>query len=67
MAIIDVTLLEGRPQEVKDRVMARLTQVLVEELGAKPHQVRVVLREVRAGCYAVAGQAVWPQPPGDPS
>lgn len=67
MAIIDVTLLEGRSQAVKDRVMARLTQVLVEELGAKPTQVRVVLREVRAGCYAVAGQPVWPPAAQDPS
>lgn len=66
MAIVDVTLLEGRSQAVKDRVMARLTQVLVEELGAKPAQVRVVLREVRPGCYAVAGQAVWPPPPEEP-
>lgn len=62
MAIIDVTILEGRSQEVKNRVMARLTEVLVEELGAKPAQVRVVLREVRGGAYAVAGQPVWPEP-----
>jgi len=61
MAIIDVTILEGRSQEVKNRVMARLTEVLVEELGAKPAQVRVVLREVRGGAYAVAGQPVWPE------
>jgi 4-oxalocrotonate tautomerase len=62
MAIIDVTILEGRSQDVKNRVMARLTEVLVEELGAKPAQVRVVLREVRGGAYAVAGQPVWPDP-----
>jgi len=63
MAIIDVTLLEGRSLEVKKRVIARLTQVLVEELDAKPTQVRVVLREIRPGCYGVAGEAVWPEPP----
>ena len=62
MAIIDVTILEGRSQDVKNRVMARLTEVLVEELGAKPAQVRVVLRDVRGGAYAVAGQPVWPDP-----
>lgn len=62
MAIIDVTILEGRSQELKNRVMARLTDVLVEELGAKPTQVRVVLREVRAGDYAVAGKPVSPEP-----
>jgi 4-oxalocrotonate tautomerase len=58
MAIIDVTLHEGRPLDVKERIMMRLTQVLVEEIGAQPHQVRVVLREVKRENYAVGGKAV---------
>ena len=58
MAIIDVTLHEGRPREVKERIMMRLTQVLIEEIGAQPHQVRVVLREVKRENYAVGGKTV---------
>ena len=58
MAIIDVTLHEGRPLDVKERIMMRLTQVLVEEIGAQPHQVRVVLREVKRENYAVGGKTV---------
>ena len=58
MAIIDVTLHEGRPRDVKDRIMMRLTQVLIEEIGAQPHQVRVVLREVKRENYAVGGKPV---------
>ncbi|HLL58842.1 MAG TPA: tautomerase family protein [Allosphingosinicella sp.] len=58
MAIIDVTLHEGRPRDVKERIMMRLTQVLIEEIGAQPHQVRVVLREVKRENYAVGGKPV---------
>jgi 4-oxalocrotonate tautomerase len=58
MAIIDVTLHEGRPRDVKERIMMRLTQVLIEEIGAQPHQVRVVLREVKRENYAVGGKTV---------
>ncbi len=58
MAIIDVTLHEGRPPDVKERIMMRLTQVLIEEIGAQPHQVRVVLREVKRENYAVGGKPV---------
>ncbi len=58
MAIIDVTLHEGRPHDVKERIMMRLTQVLIEEIGAQPHQVRVVLREVKRENYAVGGKPV---------
>jgi 4-oxalocrotonate tautomerase len=58
MAIIDVTLHEGRPRDVKERIMMRLTQVLIEEIGAQPHQVRVVLREVKRENYGVGGKPV---------
>ena len=58
MAIIEVTLHEGRPRDVKERIMMRLTQVLIEEIGAQPHQVRVVLREVKRENYAVGGKTV---------
>lgn len=58
MAIVDVTILEGRPKAVKERLIEGITTVLIEELEAKPHQVRVVIREVPRGNYAVAGKPV---------
>jgi 4-oxalocrotonate tautomerase family enzyme len=39
-----------------------LTAVVVQLLGAKPEQVRVVIREVRSGGYGVAGRAVYLSP-----
>jgi 4-oxalocrotonate tautomerase len=59
MAIINVTIIEGRPQAVKDDLIARLTDAVVVSLGARPEQVRVVISEVKDGSYGVAGKAVW--------
>jgi 4-oxalocrotonate tautomerase len=63
MAILDLTIIEGRDQAVKEALIRRLTEVIVEVLEAQPHQVRVVIREVRDGAYGVAGKAVWLNPP----
>ena len=59
MAIVDLTIIEGRSQETKDELIRRLTDVLVTTLDARPEQVRVVIREVRNGAYGVAGKAVY--------
>ena len=59
MAIVDLTIIEGRSQETKDELIRRLTEVLVTTLDARPEQVRVVIREVRNGAYGVAGRAVY--------
>lgn len=59
MAIVDVTIIEGRSQDVKDDLIRRMTEVVVNTLGAKPEQVRVIIREVKNGAYGVAGKAVY--------
>lgn len=59
MAIVSVTIIEGRDRETKAALMARLTEAVVDTLGAEPRQVRVVIHEVRDGDYAVAGQPVF--------
>lgn len=61
MAIVTVTIIEGRDQDTKAALMARLTDAVVEVLDAKPQQVRVVLHEVKDGAYAVAGNPVFLQ------
>jgi len=60
MAIVSITIIEGRDRETKNRLMARLTEAVVDTLDAKPQQVRVVINEVGAGDYAVAGKPVFP-------
>ena len=59
MAIVNITLIEGRETDVKERLIAGVTEVLVKELDAKPEQVRVVISEVADGCYGVAGKAIY--------
>ncbi len=58
MAIVTVMIHEGRSQEVKDRLLAALTEAVVQSLGIEPRQVRVVIQDVPRGNYAVAGKAV---------
>lgn len=58
MAIVSVTIIEGRTPEVKHDLMAKLTDAVVDVLGAKPGQVRVFINEVRDGDYSVGGKPV---------
>ncbi len=58
MAIVSVTIIEGRDSDVKQALMARLTDAVVEVLGAEPRQVRVFVNEVKDGDYAVGGTPV---------
>lgn len=62
MAIVTVTILEGRSQEQLDRLHKALAEAVMRELGAKPHQVRTVIHEVPPGAYAVGGVTVGPLP-----
>ena len=59
MAIVEVTIIEGRDQATKNALMAKLTDAVVETLNAEPRQVRVVINEVRDGAYAVGGKPVF--------
>ncbi|MDE0113084.1 MAG: 2-hydroxymuconate tautomerase family protein [Albidovulum sp.] len=58
MAIVKVTILEGRDLETKNRLIKSLTTAVIDTLGAEPQQVRVVINEVKEGNYGVAGRAV---------
>ena len=59
MAIVNITIIEGRSQETKNKLMTRLTDAVVETLDASPGQVRIVINEVKDGAYAVAGNPVF--------
>ncbi len=55
MPLVRVTLIEGRDQSVKRRLIARLTDAVVETTGADPAAVRVILDEVPAAHWGVGG------------
>lgn len=59
MAIVSITIIEGRDRDTKNRLIERLTAAVVDTLDAEPRQVRVVINEVGDGDYAVAGKPVF--------
>jgi 4-oxalocrotonate tautomerase len=55
MPIVNVQLLEGRPLEVKERLIAELTRTVAEVLGSPPPAIRVLLTEVPPAHWGVGG------------
>lgn len=55
MPIINVTLIEGRPSEKKEGLIKELTEAAVRALDAPVQSVRVILNEVPAEHFGVAG------------
>lgn len=58
MAVVTLTIFEGRSDEIKSRLIEALTDAVVNELPAKPEHVRVILHEVPVANYGVAGKTV---------
>jgi 4-oxalocrotonate tautomerase len=55
MPILSVQLIAGRPPELKERLIAELTQTAVDVLDVPAQSVRVILTEVPAEHWGVAG------------
>lgn len=55
MPLIQVTMLEGRTPDQKRKIAKRITDVLVEEAGAKREAIVVTFVEVSKESYASGG------------
>lgn len=55
MPIVEITLIEGRTDEAKRRLIAKVTDAVVEAIEAPIQSVRVILREIPAAHFGVAG------------
>jgi 4-oxalocrotonate tautomerase len=55
MPIIDVSLLAGRSEETKRDLIRELTDAAERVLGVRREGIRVLLREVSAAHWGVAG------------
>lgn len=55
MPIIQVTLIEGRTTDQKRALASQLTAAACESLGSSPESVRVIVYEVGAEDFSVAG------------
>ena len=58
MAVVTLTIFEGRNDETKARLIKALTEAVVTELPAKPEHVRVIIHDVQVANYGVAGRTV---------
>lgn len=55
MPIVEVTLIEARSADAKRHPVAKVTAAIVEAIGAPREAVRVILREILALHFGVAG------------
>ena len=58
MAVVTLTIFEGRNDETKARLIKALTDAVVDELPAKPEHVRVIIHDIPKSNYGVAGKTV---------
>ena len=58
MAVVTLTIFEGRSDETKARLIKALTDAVVRELPGKPEHVRVIINDVPVANYGVAGKTV---------
>jgi 4-oxalocrotonate tautomerase len=56
MPIIQITMLQGRSIEQKRKIAQRVTDVMVEEAGARLEGITVVFNEVSKESYATGGE-----------
>lgn len=62
MPIIQVNMLEGRSTAEKRALVAALTDAVVESLGSDPQSVRIMIHELAAENYALAGTTAADRP-----
>lgn len=57
MPLVQVTMIEGRSQEKKDALIREVTDAVSRTVDATPESIRVLLYEVPAGSWGVAGES----------
>jgi len=55
MPIVEITLIEGRSHEQKAKLAAKVTDAVIDSIGAPRESIRVILREIPSHHFAVGG------------
>lgn len=55
MPIIQVHMIEGRSLEQKRKLVSDMTKVVVDDLGVKAEDVKIILQEMAKQHYSVGG------------
>ncbi|RSL29467.1 4-oxalocrotonate tautomerase [Salibacterium salarium] len=58
MPIINVNIMEGRPQEKVEEVIANLTETITSTLDVPEESVRVIVTEIPRSHWGIAGESV---------
>ena len=58
MALVQITMLEGRTTDQKRRAVKRVTEVLQEELNVNPERLTITFIEVPRDSYAHNGTLI---------
>jgi 4-oxalocrotonate tautomerase len=56
MPLVQITMLQGRSVDQKRKIAKRITDVMIEEAGAKREAIVVTFVEVSRESYASAGE-----------
>lgn len=55
MPLAEITMMEGRTEDQKRAVIAKVSQALVDAVGAPLESIRVVIREVPKSHWGIGG------------
>jgi 4-oxalocrotonate tautomerase len=55
MPIVEITLIEGRPDEAKIRLHEKVAEAIHEAIDAPKESIRIIIREVPPVHFSVAG------------
>jgi 4-oxalocrotonate tautomerase len=58
LPLVQLHIVEGRPDDVKRRLIAEVTDAVSRTLGSKPESIRVLLYELPKQHWAVGGQSL---------
>ncbi|MCP1122320.1 MULTISPECIES: tautomerase family protein [Bacillus] len=58
MPIVELKIIEGRDQEVKERLIENVTQTVSETLAVSPERVRVLIYDIPSTHWAIGGTTV---------
>ncbi len=57
MPIVEITLIEGRTDEAKEKLHKKVAEAVSDSIGAPLESIRIILREVPGAHFSAGGVA----------
>ena len=55
MPVVEITLIEGRSLEIKERLHAKVAEAIHQAIDAPHEAIRIIIREVPPAHFSVGG------------